>query len=106
MGRLAGERHWRPVGVAAHVGNGALAGAAFVALGGRGVRAAAVAVAAETVASWPAMAVADRIHPDRRSGRWPRLVTSRRIMAQEVLMHALFGLVLGLLTRRIGRGRG
>jgi hypothetical protein len=39
----------------------------------------------------------DRVHPDRRSGHWPRLLTDRRVLAQETLMHALFGLVLGLL---------
>lgn len=105
LGRMVGERAWVPVGVASHLVNGALFGTAFVALGGRGLRAAAVAVGVETVASWPAMAIADRVHPDRRSGRWPRLLTSRRIMVQEALMHAVFAIVLGVLTRRIGRGR-
>jgi hypothetical protein len=49
------------------------------------------------------MALMDRVHPDRRSGRWPRLVTNPRIFAQEAMMHALFGLVLGLLTAERGR---
>lgn len=53
----------------------------------------------ETVATWPLMAVADRAHPDRRSGRWPRLLTDRRVLAQEAAMHALFGLLLGLMVR-------
>ena len=55
--------------------------------------------AAESVATWPGMALLDRIHPDRRSGRWPRpLLTDPKVMAQEAAMHALFGVVLGLLA--------
>ena len=30
----------------------------------------------ENLALWPALAVADRIHPDRRKGSWPPLVRS------------------------------
>ena len=53
----------------------------------------------EAVATWPGMALLDRIHPDRRSGRWPRsLFTDPKVMAQEAAMHALFGVVLGLLA--------
>ena len=43
------------------------------------------------------MAIVDRVHPDRRSGYWPRLLTDRRVFVQESVMHALFGLLLGLL---------
>jgi hypothetical protein len=50
------------------------------------------------VATWPGMALLDRIHPDRRSGRWPRLLTDRRVFAQEAAMHAVFGLLLGLMV--------
>jgi hypothetical protein len=46
------------------------------------------------------MAVVDRLHPDRRDGTWPPLLTNRRIAAQEVAGHAVFGAVLGALTRR------
>jgi hypothetical protein len=66
----------------------------------------------ETLATWPGMALLDRVHPDRRSGRWPALVTDRRVFAQEVAMHALFGVLLGLMLpgephRRVGaRGPG
>ena len=52
----------------------------------------------EFVATWPGMALIDRLHPDRRSGEWPPLARNPRVIAQEALMHALFGLVLGLLT--------
>jgi hypothetical protein len=54
---------------------------------------------AENLLLWPGMIVADRLHPDRRSGRWPRLATNPRVVAYEVTTHALFGAVLGLLVR-------
>jgi hypothetical protein len=50
------------------------------------------------VATWPGMALVDRVHPDRRSGHWPPLFTNPRVFAQEAVMHALFGLVLGVLV--------
>lgn len=46
------------------------------------------------------MAVVDRYHPDRRDGAWPPLLHSRRVFAQEVAAHAIFGAVLGGLVRR------
>jgi hypothetical protein len=56
-----------------------------------------VAAQIENVALWPAMAVVDRIHPDRRSGAWPPLVRNGRVFAYEATTHALFGAALGLL---------
>ena len=50
------------------------------------------------------MAIMDRVHPDRRSGYWPRLLTDRRVFVQETVMHALFGLLLGLLAPQALRG--
>lgn len=101
LGRLVTRgRGWPAAGVAVHAANGAAFGAAFALAGARGPRAGLAWAAAEAVATWPGMALMDRIHPDRREGRWPRLVTDRRVMAQEAAMHALFGLVLGLLVRR------
>lgn len=106
LGRVAGgERAWVPAGVALHLGNGAAFGAALALTGPLTFRRAVGWVAVETVATWPLMAAADRAHPDRRSGRWPRLLTSRRVMAHEALMHALFALVLGGLLRRASRRR-
>jgi len=46
---------------------------------------------------WPGMAIADRIHPDVRSGVWPRLLTDPGTIAQEVGGHLVFGIVLGAL---------
>ncbi len=99
LGRFFGVRRgWRVFGTLAHVGNGAFAGAALGAAGQCGLRRTLAWVAVETVATWPLMGVADVVHPDRRSGRWPRLLTDRRVFAQEVVMHGIFALVLGALT--------
>lgn len=92
------RRHWRPAGLAAHLVNGAVFGAAFSALGGRGWRQGLVAAQAENLALWPGMALVDRLHPDRRSGLWPPLATSRHVFAYEVTVHGLFGIALGLLA--------
>jgi hypothetical protein len=72
-------------------------GACFERLGGRGPLQGVLAAQVENVAFWPAMAVVDRIHPDRRSGAWPPLLPNGRVFAYEVAAHALFGAVLGLL---------
>jgi hypothetical protein len=54
---------------------------------------------AGVLAAWPAMAIADRVHPDRRNGTWPPLARNPRIAVYELLAHALFG-ALGALVRR------
>ncbi len=108
LGRLvpgAGER-WPAAGALVHAANGAAFGALFALAGGRGPRAGLAWTMAEAVATWPGMALIDRVHPDRRSGRWPPLATNPRVMAQEAAMHALFGLVLGLLVPAEPPSRG
>ena len=83
--------------LALHLANGAMFGALFERLGGRGPMQGVVAAQIENVALWPALAVVDRIHPDRRSGAWPPLIRNGRVFAYEATTHALFGAVLGLL---------
>ncbi len=90
---------WRPVGFALHLGNGAVFGAAFERLGGRGWRQGLLAAQVESAGLWPGMALVDRFHPDRRSGAWPPLLGNGRIFAYEVATHAVFGAVLGALVR-------
>ena len=100
LGRFATRgRAWPAAGLAIHLCNGAVFGAAFEKAGFGGVRAGVAAAQVENLVLWPGMAVVDRIHPDRRDGAWPRLLTNRRIVAQEVAGHAIFGAVLGSLTR-------
>src|SRR5919108_6289172 len=65
----------RAVAVGLHLANGALFGAAFERAGGRGILRGVLAAQAENVALWPAMAIVDRVHPKRRAGTWPPLVS-------------------------------
>lgn len=89
--------HWRAAGLAVHTVNGAVFGWVFARLGGRGWKQGIAAAELETIALWPAMAVVDRVHPDRRDGTWPPLVTNGRAFALTAAGHALFGLLLGSL---------
>ena len=97
-GLLTRGSRWRAVGLGAHLVNGALFGAAFARAGGRGWRQGLAAAQAENLLLWPAMAVVDSLHPDRRSGTWPPLLTNARVFGYEVAVHALFGVVLGALV--------
>ena len=100
LGAPFSQRHWRAVGTAIHLANGALAGVAFARLGRRGWKAGVLAFEAETLLGWPLMTLVDRYHPDRRSGAWPPLLLNPRVFSQEAAVHALFGAILGsLLTR-------
>jgi hypothetical protein len=102
LGRVAAPGPlWPVAGLAVHLTNGAAFGIAFDRLGRRGWRDGMLAAQAENAALWPVMAVMDRIHPDRRSGHWPRLSSNGPIAAQETAMHALFGADLGLLHERL-----
>src|SRR5918998_2332046 len=96
-------RAWQPTGVALHLLNGGVFGAAYanvapslrVPPGLRGP----LAGLAEHLATWPGTAVLDRVHP---AGSYlPRLWGSRRAFAQAAWRHALFGFVLGELERRL-----
>ena len=107
LGRLAVRGGaWPVAGVAIHLANGAAFGWAFERLRLSGALQGALVAEAENIALWPLMAAVDRIHPDRRDGTWPRLVTNRRVAAYEVVAHALFGAVLGTLVRPRPAGGG
>jgi hypothetical protein len=99
LGAPLSRRRWRLAGTAIHLANGAAAGVAFHRSGLRGWKAGVAAAQLESAALWPGMAVVDRLHPDRRSGAWPPLLLNRRVFAQEVAAHALFGVILGALVR-------
>jgi hypothetical protein len=94
---------WQAAGVALHLANGAVFGAAYANVAPslpippalRGT----VAGLAEHLATWPGTAVMDRVHPARSD--LPRLWGSGRAFAQGAWRHALFGLVLGELERRL-----
>jgi hypothetical protein len=99
-GRLATTgRYWPIIGLGLHTAAGAVLGVLFVRAGVRGKAAAIAAAEVENAAMWPAMLVADRLHPDVRSGRWPKLFGNRRVFAQASLGHALFGIVVASVRR-------
>jgi hypothetical protein len=87
--------------LATHAGGGFAFGYVFTRLGGRGVRQGVAAALAENTLLWPGLAVFDRIHPKRRRGEWPRLVTSPRVFGRATAGHLLFGVFLGILGRRV-----
>lgn len=104
LGAPLSRRHWRGVGTAVHLANGAAAGVLFDRLGLRGWTTGIVAAELENALLWPGSAVIDRLHPDRHSAAWFPLLRNRRVYAQEVVAHALFGAVLGgLLGERAER---
>jgi hypothetical protein len=94
---LTKGRLWRTLGIAVHLGNGAVFGAVFAGLGGRGWKQGVAAAETESALLWPGIAAIDRIHADRRSGEWPPLLLNGRVFAYEVVVHAIFGAVLGTL---------
>ena len=104
LGKLVTRtRTWRPAGLAFHMGNGALFGAAFAllrpALPGPPVAQAVGAAMAEHFGLWPLGRLSDRLHPARRD--LPKLTGNRRAFAQAIWRHALFGAALGSLEPRL-----
>jgi hypothetical protein len=94
---------WMSVGVALHLGNGALFGALYSNVNRRlplpsWARGPFVALV-EHAATWPLTAVVDRVHPARTE--LPALAGNPRALAQATWRHALFGVVLGELERRL-----
>ena len=93
---------WRPLGFGLHALNGALFGLAFDSVRRRvdvGDRRLALGMAlAEHVALYPLGYFVDRFHPARGEPGIPRLVPNRRAFGQATVRHALFGVLLGVLT--------
>jgi hypothetical protein len=94
---------WRPAGFALHAMNGALFGLVFDAVRRRvevDDRRLAVGMAlAEHLALYPLGYVVDRYHPARGEPGVPALLTNPRAFAQATVRHALFGVLLGRLSR-------
>ena len=94
---------WYLAGLAFHIQNGALFGAIFANVAPvlplpPPLRGPAVALT-EHVALWPLGALSDRFHPARR--QLSPLAGNRRAFVQGAWRHALFGVVLGELERRL-----
>jgi len=94
---------WRPVGFAWHAANGAVFGLAFEAARRRvrvnDLRLALAMALGEHVALYPLGYFVDRFHPARGEPGIPPLLTNARAFAQATLRHALFGVLLGRLSR-------
>jgi hypothetical protein len=97
-GRLAG-----PVGLVLHAANGAVFGLAFDRarrrLSGPNRGLALGMALAEHVALYPLAYFVDRYHPARGEKGIPPLLTNPRAFGQATVRHALFGLLLGRLSR-------
>ncbi len=104
LGKLATSgRAWFPIGLAMHVGNGAVFGAIYAELapllpGPRWARAPIVGVA-EHLLTWPLVQFSDRLHPAR--AELPSLAGERRAFWQSAWRHLLFAGILGELERRL-----
>jgi hypothetical protein len=94
---------WYPAGLALHVANGAVFGAAYSNLApvlpippvARGP----VVALSEQLATWPLSVLSDRFHPARK--KLPALAGNRTAFAQATIRHLVFGIVLGELERRL-----
>jgi hypothetical protein len=100
---LTRRRAWPLAGWALHLQNGALFGALYANLAPRAplpswARGPAAALG-ENFATWPLVALADRLHPAR--AELPAAFASPRALAQSTWRHLLFGVVLGELERRL-----
>jgi hypothetical protein len=94
---------WRPVGLALHLASGAAFGAVYANAAPRlplpsWARGPAAALA-EHLATWPLTALVHRVHP--AGGDFPPLFANPRAFAQVTFRHAVFGIVLGELERRL-----
>jgi len=96
---------WRIAGLALHVTNGALFGVAFhearrIRPNGSATRLAVGMALVEHVTLYPLSYFVDRFHPARGERGIPPLLTNPRAFAQATWRHALFGAVLGRISRR------
>lgn len=102
------DEHWPAVGLAIHVANGALFGAAYAYskpfIPGPPVVRGTIAGLAENFATWPLTHFVGRVHPEGQ--RIPQLWGSGPALAQATFRHALFGAVLGLLEERLNADPG
>ncbi|MEJ7652545.1 MAG: hypothetical protein WKH64_03925 [Chloroflexia bacterium] len=109
--RCESARLVRPLGLAIHLANGALAGVVYARvcrlLPGPGWLRGLLFGQIENAMLWPLMLAVDRYHPARKDGSLPP-AWSRRNFVAAVARHAAFGLTLGLIyrpQRRRGRRR-
>jgi hypothetical protein len=98
LGKLVTRgREWPLIGLAIHMANGALFGAAYAQarpfIPAPPVAAGVLAGLTEHALSWPGVGLVDQRHPAR--GDIPTLWGNKRALLQATWRHALFGAVLG-----------
>jgi hypothetical protein len=104
LGKAITRQSWWPAaGLLAHLQNGALFGAVYANVAPRTplpswARGPAAGMA-ENFATWPLVALTDRLHPAREE--LPAAFANPRALAQSVWRHLLFGVLLGELERRL-----
>jgi hypothetical protein len=94
-----GDHEWL-ANLVTHMGGGFTFGLLFERLGGAGVKQGVAAAVVENTVLWPAIGVLEPLHPKRKSGEWPPLLTNRRAFAAATVGHAIFGVLLGSVVRR------
>jgi hypothetical protein len=103
LGKAITRGRWPVAGWIAHLQNGALFGAVYANVAPRtplpSWARGPTAGLAENFATWPLVALADRLHPAR--GDRPATFSSPRALAQSTWRHLLFGVLLGELERRL-----
>ena len=109
LGKLVTRgREWPLIGLAMHMANGALFGAAYAQarpfVPAPPLAAGLLAGLGEHAASWPLVGLVDRNHPAR--GEMPTLWGNKRALAQATWRHALFGVVLGALEALVNDRSG
>ena len=97
------DSSWPVVGLALHLQNGALFGAAYAQLRpflpGPPVLRGALAAMVDNFGFWPLVRLTDRYHPARRE--LPELSGNARALLQATWRHLLFGALVGELERRL-----
>lgn len=99
---LTRGRHWRKLGWAVHIQNGALFGAGYALVSPHiplpsWARGPAIATA-ENMATWPLTALSDNVHP---AEDLPKAFLDARAFLVSAWRHLLFGIVLGEVERRM-----
>ena len=107
LGKLVTRgRGWPLAGLALHASNGAIFGATYAlvrpAVPAPPLGAALAAAMAEHFGLWPLGRLSDRYHP--ACAELEPLTGNRRALAAATWRHALFGIVLGVLERRLNGG--
>ena len=103
LGKAVVRRGWFTVGLTMHALNGALFGVAYDAVRRRVPanqdRLALGMALGEHVAFYPLAFFVDRYHPARGQRGIPRLLRNGRAFTQATVRHAIFGVLLGRLSR-------